>query len=257
MKSEKISSPAKSINNSSTTTEMILVDGGYLIPFFKNSADSVVKVNSFYLDKYAVTNLQFLNFVKNNPSWCKGKVSRLFADEQYLKQWEFDFSIGKDSARIANSPVTNVSWFSANAYAKWVGKRLPTQNEWEWAAQQPMNQLVDSEKLTNYILDWYGKITPEILPNVGTTTETKSGIYDLHGLIWEWVYDFNNQMMNGDSRSGGTLDRNLNCATGSLNSTDKNNYAAFMRYAFRGSLKASYTVPNLGFRCSKNAETKK
>ena len=46
------------------------------------------------------------------------------------------------------------------------------------------------------------------------------------------------------------LDRNLFCAGGSVGATDVSNYAAYMRYAFRASLKANYAVANLGFRCA-------
>ena len=47
-------------------------------------------------------------------------------------------------------------------------------------------------------------------------------------------------------------DKDLFCGSGSVNATDLMNYAAFMRYAFRGSIKANYTTKNLGFRCAKN-----
>jgi formylglycine-generating enzyme len=58
--------------------------------------------------------------------------------------------------------------------------------------------------------------------------------------------------MEGDSRSNSAVNRDLFCASGSFGASDKEDYAAFMRFAFRGSLKANYTVGNLGFRCAKN-----
>jgi sulfatase modifying factor 1 len=64
------------------------------------------------------------------------------------------------------------------------------------------------------------------------------------------VADFNSIIMAGDSRSNSAINRDLFCASGALAAIDKENYAAYMRYAFRGSLKAKYTVSNLGFRCA-------
>jgi formylglycine-generating enzyme required for sulfatase activity len=74
----------------------------------------------------------------------------------------------------------------------------------------------------------------------------------MHGLVWEWTADFNSIFLSGESRKDKDTDKNLFCGSASINATDLMNYAAFMRYAFRGSLKASYTTKNLGFRCAKN-----
>ena len=65
------------------------------------------------MDEYAVTNAEFLEFVKANPAWSKSKVKRLFADTNYLKHWKSDFEIGESNKNIYNSPVVNVSWFAA------------------------------------------------------------------------------------------------------------------------------------------------
>jgi formylglycine-generating enzyme required for sulfatase activity len=53
------------------------------------------------------------------------------------------------------------------------------------------------------------------------------------------------------------LNKNLYCAAGSLKAVDKEDYASFMRFAFRESLKAAYTVRNLGFRCAMDIEKAK
>lgn len=231
------------------TTGMTYIQGGYYKPFLQAAGkDTKVKVQPFYLDVHAVTNREFLEFVKANPQWARSKVSRLFADGNYLAQWKSDFQVGNE--KILNSPVTNISWFAADAYAKWVGKRLPTIREWEYAASAKPLNMPKNEALTTYILNWYGKPTPAVLPNVESTFRNKLGVYDMLGLVWEWVYDFNSVITGGDSRSGGTLDKGLFCAAGSQNAVNKEDYASFMRFAFRESLKASYTVRNLGFRCA-------
>ena len=78
------------------------------------------------------------------------------------------------------------------------------------------------------------------------------GVRELHGLIWEWVADFSTAMVTDDSRSDGVLDARLFCGAGGQNARNLNDYPAFMRYAFRSSLRADYCVRSLGFRCAKN-----
>ncbi|MBS1529346.1 MAG: formylglycine-generating enzyme family protein [Bacteroidetes bacterium] len=230
---------------------MVSIPGGYYHPFLRRKDQpSTVRIHPFMLDANAVTNEEFLEFVKANPEWARSKVSRLFADPGYLKQWAGDLEIGND--KIKNSPVTNVSWFAANAYAKWKGERLPTQAEWEYAAAAAPVGMNKGAKLTKIILAWYDHPNPAVLPNVRSTYRNSYGLYDMHGLVWEWVNDFNGNVMQGDESSGGTNVNSFFCAAGSLNSVNKEDYAAFMRYAFRQGLQARYTIQSLGFRCAKN-----
>ncbi|WP_423146017.1 formylglycine-generating enzyme family protein [Rubrolithibacter danxiaensis] len=233
-----------------TPAGMVKIPAGVYTPFFQNKSDKPVSVESFYLDSRAVTNAEFLEFVKANPKWAKSNISPLFADKGYLKHWEGDFNIGKQYNQIKNSPVTNVSWFAANAYCKWKGKRLPTLEEWEYAGSARITN--DNRPIKEIILAWYSKPTPSVLPPVGSAFKNRFNLYDMHGLVWEWVSDFNSIVMEGDSRSNSAINRELFCASGSFGAADKENYAAFMRFAFRGSLKAKYTVNNLGFRCAKD-----
>jgi len=231
---------------------MVKIPAGKYFPFYKKEKIEFVAVKSFYIDVYAVTNKEFLEFVKENPKWAKSKVARLFADSNYLSYWLDDFTIAHFE-QLKNSPVTNVSWFAANAYCKWKNKRLPTIAEWELVASADIANRNNKKekKLSEIIIDWYGKPTPKILPPVGSTFKNSYGVYDMHGLIWEWTFDFNSFITGGDSRSSSTTDQNLFCGAGALNvAGDKEDFAAFMRYGFRGSLKGSYAVSNLGFRCA-------
>lgn len=227
---------------------MVKIPAGKHQLFFEEEQGKTVDVKSFYLDATPVTNEQFLKFVKENPKWTKSKVAKLYADVGYLKHWKSDFDYG--NTEVKNSPVVNVSWFAANAYAKWKGKRLPKLVEWEYAGNAPI--LNDKRPTEEVILEWYSKPTPKVFPPVGTTLKNKFNVFDMHGLVWEWVNDFNSVVMQGDSRSSSAINKDLFCASGSFGAADKEDYAAFMRFAFRSSLKAKYTVSNLGFRCAKD-----
>lgn len=231
--------------------EMALIHGGKFMPFYSFTDDSVA-VNSFYLDIYPVTNDEFLEFVTENPDWRRSHVKKVFADEGYLKHWTGDLDPGPDTDQMKNSPVTNVSWFAARAYAKWEGKRLPTLDEWEYAAAASRENPIANRdpEFVQTIMDWYSKPNPELLPAVGHSEANYHGIFDLHGLIWEWVVDFNTVFISGESRADQGELKQFFCAAGSAAATDadKDNYAAFLRYAFRGSLEADFSVGNLGFR---------
>lgn len=233
--------------------KMFVIPGGNYKPFFVTKSNKPIKVAAFKMDEFAVTNVEFLEFVKANLQWSKSKVNRLFADTNYLRNWESDVSIGKKNEIIYNSPVVNVSWFAVKAYCKWKNKRLPTIAEWELAGNAAPKKIKYSS-LTEYILGWYKKPNLPVLPNVKTTYQNVYGLYDMHGLIWEWTLNFNSYISNGDSRGNTEDEQKAFCAAGSVNVTDRTDYAGFLRFSYRGSLKGNYCIANLGFRCAKNIE---
>ncbi len=232
--------------------EMGSIPAGKYRPLFRGEKDTQeIAVAAFQLDVRAVTNGGFLDFVRENPQWRRSKVKRLFADERYLAHWAGDLDLG--NARAAQ-PVTHVSWFAAKAYASWRGKRLPTTAEWEFVAATGFT-LADGAKDAEFQAElgrWYSTPSPAVLRDAGAGRANLFGVRDLHGLVWEWTSDFNSALVTGDARGDTGLDRQLFCGAGSLGAKDPGNYAAFMRFGFRSSLRAGYTVPNLGFRCAKD-----
>lgn len=208
-----------------------------------------LEVAAFRIDRHPVTNAQFLAFVHAHPEWRRSRVPELFADAAYLEHWTGDLAFEPDAA---NAPVTSVSWFAARAYADWRGLRLPTLAEWEYvaAASESAAYGRDEHGFEQRILDWYAEKTPAVLPRVERGEPNFHGVHDLHGLVWEWVDDFNAALVTGESRGDAGLDRGLFCGSGSIGAADPSDYAAFMRFAFRSSLAARYCVPNLGFRCA-------
>ena len=227
-------------------TELIEVKAGsFKMPAFLDKEPR--KVLAFKIDTHAVTNEQYLHFVQSHPQWSKSKAKKIFVDENYLDYWPSDSVFG--GSAIAKSPVARVSWFAARAYCESLGKRLPTVNEWEYVGIQPLKSRKDLQQV---ILEWYGEGAVWPLPPVTSKGINVFEIYDLHGLIWEWVEDFNSSLVTGESRGDSALDKNLFCGAGAAKSADPGDYAAFMRIAFRSSLQARYTVQNLGFRCAKD-----
>lgn len=232
---------------------MVLVDGRTYEPLYtRPDAPEGEKVDPFYLDRYPVTNAQFLDFVSQNAEWRRSNIRPLFADADYLNHWEDDLDFGPDS--LADRPVVNVSWFSAMAYAEWMGKRLPTTAEWEVAAGAGIDTPRGAEdpSFRSRILAWYSEPTPAVHPGVGSTYENYWGAYDMHGLVWEWVLDFNTALVTGESRNNADLDRKLFCGSGSVGASSFDDYAAFIRFALRSGLEGEHTVPSLGFRLARD-----
>lgn len=242
------------ISNDTTfgiVANMANIKGGKYIPLYGRDSQLVTIVD-FSMDVFPVSNSDFLAFVYTNKRWRKYEVKNIFADGHYLNEWENDTTLGKQMN--PNSPITNVSWYAAKAYCECQGKRLPTVDEWEYVSMANQEK-ADARKIKSYnqfILDWYEK--PKTSNNeIGKTFKNYWGVYDLHGLVWEWTSDFSSILLTGESRNDVKTDKDLFCGSGSINATDLMNYAAFMRYAFRGSVKAKYSVKNLGFRCVKDS----
>lgn len=234
-----------------TSKKLVTIPAGSYTPFFITKSDKPLKIPSFRMDETAVTNLEFLEFVKANPKWQRSKVQRLFADSNYLKYWESDLSIGASNKHLYNSPVVYVSWFAARAYSEWKNGKLPTIAQWELAANgKPKNTKYNS--LTDYILGWYEKPNPPTLPNIKSTYQNEYGLYDMHGLIWEWTFNFNSFIGSTDTRGNSQVDLKNFCAGGAVNVKNKSDYASFMRFSYRGSLQGNYCIGNLGFRCVQN-----
>ncbi|MGB1308348.1 MAG: formylglycine-generating enzyme family protein [Oceanihabitans sp.] len=235
------------VTKANCQSEMVTIKGGTYIPLYGRDSLKVTIAN-FKMDVYPVTNKQFVDFVKKYPKWQRSQVKKIFADDNYLAYWKSDLELSASMA--LDAPITNVSWFVANDYCACQGKRLPTVDEWEYVAMANKTK-ADArtlESYNEYILGWYEK--PKTFNNkVGSTFKNYWNVYDLHGLVWEWTSDFNSVLVSGESRKDVDKDSNLFCGSAAVGATDLMNYAAFMRYAIRGSLKAKYAMKNLGFRC--------
>ena len=140
-----------------------------------------IYVNAFYMDKYEVTNADFKKFLDANPEWQKG--NKFQDDKIYLSSWT-----GNNYPEGQGNHPVNVNWYAAMVYAKWSGKRLPTEAEWEKAARGG---------LKNELYPWGSSINPSManyevnsgtVP-VGSYSLNAYGLYDMAGNVEEWCLD--------------------------------------------------------------------
>ncbi len=199
------------------------------------------QVAAFAMRETPVTRGEFTAFLRSHPEWQREQAPQAFASKGYL------VADGADDA-----PQTAVSWFAAQAYCESEGARLPTWLEWEYAAAADATRpdaRSDPRWLAN-ILGWYARPASAALPAVGGAANYY-GVRDLHGLVWEWVDDFNSLLVNADSRSAEDPDRLKFCGAGAIDLQDRQNYAVLMRIALLSSLGAADSTASLGFRCAK------
>jgi formylglycine-generating enzyme required for sulfatase activity len=229
--------------------DYVRVPAGTLASVLANDADvGPIQVGAFSMRTTPVTQGEFLRFVVAHPEWQRGRVALTFSDAGYLQDWRTPVALA--DAQAAQRPVTHVSWFAAQAYCEAEGGSLPTWTQWEYvaAADATRRDARDDPVWLARILGWYARPANAAVPAVGGPANVY-GVRDVHGLVWEWVDDFNALLVSPDSRGGNDPDKLRFCGAGAINLQDRQNYAVLMRVALLSSLNASDSTGSLGFRC--------
>ncbi|HXI24671.1 MAG TPA: formylglycine-generating enzyme family protein [Pyrinomonadaceae bacterium] len=195
---------------------MILVNGGkYLMGTeqgmeYEAPAHEVI-VKSFWMDRHEVTVAEFGAFISATGYKTDAeKFGWSGAFNLKTKRWEktkgadWRHPEGPGSSAAENEPVCQVSWNDAAAYAKWAGKRLPTEAEWEYAARGGLVQAKyswgnDVRPNGKPVANWWqgrfpnqdsgedgfkGRAPVESFPPNGY------GLYEMTGNVWEWCADW-------------------------------------------------------------------
>jgi len=185
--------------------------------------------NSIYMDTTEVTVGQFKKFLKS--------TDHTFGGELWAKVYK--------RSPTDKHPMIYVTYHDATAYAKWAGKRLPTEAEWEFATRGGLvgkeYSWGDDEAVARDYANFAGtdgKDQWEGPPNggtapVGSLKPNGYGLFDMSGNVWEWCQDWYDRSRNKRVLRGG--------GWGSKSS--------FLRVAYRGSSGPAVTDDDCGFRC--------
>jgi sulfatase modifying factor 1 len=234
-----------------SAAQYVTVPAGALVSVLSggSAADVALPIAAFALRATPVTNREFMAFTEAHPEWRRGKAPAVFADASYLHR----LSVQPMPFDVAERPVTSVSWFAAQAYCDSENARLPTWYEWEYvgAADAERSDARRDPAWRARILAWYGQSSRTAPAAVGGPPNLY-GVRDMHGLIWEWVDDFNALLVSADSRNQGDPDQLQFCGAGAISLQDRENYAILMRVALLSSLRGADTTDNLGFRCARS-----
>jgi len=230
--------------------ELILIPGGEFTMGQAGEGDCApahaVRIGSFYLDKYEITNAEYLAF-------CRATGHRL---PEFWGMAEF-----RCGPEYPDHPVVGVSWRDANAYAAWADKRLPTEAEWEYAAR---GGLVDMDypsgpEIDPTLANYFIRDPARREQNRGGTAPVGSyppngyGLHDMAGNVVEWVADwYDAEYYERSPRAnptGPAAGRFRVIRGGGWHSGPFCN-----RVYYRNALPAQWVDFNVGFRCAKDAE---
>jgi len=193
--------------------DMVLIPKGWFMMGFNEGEinekpEHEVFLDTFLMDKYEVSAQDFAIFLneKGNPE------ERYFSYDQYSTIIGISYVNGKavetkknpekylPRKGFENYPANNVSWFGADAYCIWKGRRLPTEAEWEKAARSddgrvyPWGNSKPEATKARYDQKWEEKSLNVMVP-VGDLSGGKSyyGAYNMAGNVWEWTNDWYRQ----------------------------------------------------------------
>ena len=188
--------------------------------------ETMAKVgDSFFMDSFEVTVGLFKKFLKSSG---------------YTPAELIDWNKVYKYSPTDKHPMIYVTWHDATAYAKWVGKRLPTEKEWEYASQ---GGLIEKEYMWGddkaVVRDYAncdgteGEDKWEYCAPVGSIKPNGYGLYDMGGNVWEWCQDWYNSNKTRRVLRGGSW----------------NDPSSNLRVANRYGYYPSNTYYYLGFRC--------
>jgi iron(II)-dependent oxidoreductase len=221
----------------------------------------VIRVEHFFLDRFPVTNEQFRGFVQ------AGGYEQLNLWDESIWPAILDFvdltgrpgpafwQKGRYPAGLERHPVVGISWYEAMAYARWVGKRLPTDAEWVKAASWPVSLSASQRLQRRY--PWGESMERKRANLWGSGPNTTvpvddypdgvsvGGAYHLIGNVWEWTRgDFRGiPGLHGEL----TFDRPMKSLRGGAFDTYFDNQATCQ---FQSGEAAIARKHNIGFRCA-------
>ncbi len=236
-----------------TPPRMIYVPAGEFImgnesEFSNESPKRKVYLDAFYIDQYEVTNAEYKEFI-DATGHPMPYISALWAEP-------FNWRNGTYPPGKGDHPVVLVSWNDAAAYAKWAGKRLPTEAEWEKAARGtdgrawPWGNDWDIG-LCNIKESFINSTTPVYLYEKG---KSPYGCFNMAGNAMEWTADWYSEKYYARSPTSNPPGPPAGSFKVARGGAWDSNISLYARTGYRHYFSPDKKTPSIGFRCARSVE---
>lgn len=198
-----------------------------------------LNLDAFYIDKYEVTNGQFVAYLRALGKYTEQQITTL---------------VERLQLQDSKLPVRNLTWYKADEYCRFVGKRLPTEAEWEKAArgtdgrEYPWGNDWNPEYVNK------GQNEADVMP-VGSIEEGKSpyGVYEMAGNVMEWTADWYEAYPGAEYKSPNYGQKRKVARGGSWGGVGHYVIPHYFRVAYRFNFPPDQAFNDVGFRCAKDA----
>jgi formylglycine-generating enzyme required for sulfatase activity len=224
-----------------------------------------VTLDNYQIEQREVTKAQYVAFLNwmgpgSHADGCFGQPCVAVAPDSDISSITFDsqnYDFGAPG--IQELPITGVTWYGARAYCEAIGRRLPTEAEWEYAAKGPDGSrfpwgdtlIIENSRNSRQRIDNVTDIGPVDVGNFAPAGNTPTGLQDMAGNVEEWVFDWYDPTFYSTAQAGGSNPTGPDIGSQKvLRGGSWDQVPFFVRTVHRRTAAPNETLPTVGFRCA-------